>query len=1310
MAPFSSSHPVLRAWLWLALLPLFSNLAQAQETVCAKVKIEIKQELTLERQAFDATMKINNTTDTSVIDNVGIVVKVTDENGTPVTISDNPNDLSAKFFIRLTSKQAIDDIAGNGKVNPKTSAIIDWLLIPAPGSAGTSPLGKKYLIGATLNYRYAGENVVLNVSPDVITVKPLPLLTLDYFLPQEVQADDPITPEIEPIVPFTLGVRVKNTGFAAAKNLKIDSAQPKIIENRQGLLIGFKLTGSFLNDAPAQNTLLLPFGDVLANSSKMGRWIMETTLSGRFTEFTAKFTHSDELGGALTSLLQAVNAHALIRDVRVDLPGRDNVRDFLAKDGDVLRVYESDSADTEVLDRSSVANYSADGSNGYRLSFPATAGFAYVKLPDPFNGARALARVLRSDAKQLSPENAWLSQSRNANTKKLEYFVNFFDVNTSGIYSSEFKPPSTDPKPPVWQFIPDRVVKEAKPVSFIVEVTSPDGKPLTLNATPLPLGATFAQQAVDPQTPNIVRAVFDWTPAVGKAGLYPITYSASDGNLSAAISASIKVEANTPPPGPGTPSIDSPAPGAQVASLKPALAVQTSSNEQDPTTKVEFELYSDEAMTALVDSSVQNKISGAATVWNVSKTLNDNTRYWWRARATDGTVFSAWANGRFFVNLFNDPPNSFNLTSPAPNAAVDSLTPQLSWTNSVDKDGDIITYSVLLYKDIGLTQLVTQVADLPENSSGSTAWTVNLPLVNHAKYYWRVVAKDALGAQTPTPARPFVVNAGNSAPGTPVIRSPLAGSQSTSANTALTIQNSTDANNDTLRYVFEIDTVNTFDSSDKRSSGPVPQTNGETTSWLASNLVENKHYWWRVKAQDGSAESAWVGADFVLNAVNEAPPAPTVRNPGNGAWSATLQPTLEANPVQDPDGDTVHYQFQVFSDAALTKLVQSGSTVNNGTSWQVAQPLADKTTYYWRVRALDALELASDWSNAAQLHVSTGAYQDPTIAFMLPSKVAAPVISTDSGGTHKLVRIEWEGTDPNIEANIALYYSTSKTGFDGTLIIDGLSQSAGTVKGAYMWDAALVPPGAYYVYGVISDGRGSGKAYAAGAVVIPTAQQLGRIVADASGVLTTAETGKSASFNLRLGSAPSADVVIPLASSNVREGVVTPASVTFTPQNWSANQLVTVKGQNDCAPDGDQAYQVLSGKATSLDPNYIDASGTAVNLVNQDNGDLTGTTNNQNLHICGMVIVSVSQVDATTYDYVLRPELTNTGPTVAGVEARLTTVPAGVSLIQNSVNFGALAQGEHAKTNGTVTLRAGGNLSRGFFLLGSNFKWTVVAR
>src|SRR5690606_29110834 len=472
------------------------------------------------------------------------------------------------------------------------------------------PLGKKYLVGATLTYRYGGENQTLDLSPDVITVKPLPLLTLDYFLQEHVWADDPLTPEIEPTEPFTLGVRVKNNGQATAKNLKIDSAQPKIIENHMGLLINFTLTGSFVDDAPTQNTLLINFGDIAASTSKMGRWNMESTLAGKFTEFTARFTHADELGGAMTSILQATNAHMLIRDVRVDLPGRDLVKDFLAQDGDVLRVYESDSEDTEVTDRSAVAQLNAVSSGQtaqYSLSFPPTAGFVYVKLRDPFNGSKALGAVRRSDAKTLLADNVWLSKTRNEQSKQWEHWANFFDVNTTGSYNAEFQAPSQEPRPPVLQFIPERSVREEQQVSFLVEASSPDGLAVLLSAAPLPVGATLTPQAADPTAPGVARALFDWTPAKGSAGSYLISYTATDGERTATRAASIKVLANDVPAGPAQPEISAPVSGAHVTSLQPTLAVLASGLSTDPARQIQFELYQDEAMSQLVDSAVVDK-------------------------------------------------------------------------------------------------------------------------------------------------------------------------------------------------------------------------------------------------------------------------------------------------------------------------------------------------------------------------------------------------------------------------------------------------------------------------------------------------------------------------------------------------------------------------------------------------------------------------------------------------------------------------------------------------------------------------------
>lgn len=1317
-------HNMAHYWVvLLASLTLMSGTAVGaeDETVCARVKIEIKQELTLERQAFDAEMKISNSLDSGDISEVKVVVNFMDEQGNPVHASSDANDTSAKFFIRISNKQNISDVDGNGTVAAKSTAIINWLIIPAPGAAGANPFGKKYLVGAALTYKFGGETQRVDVSPDVIKVKPLPLLTLDYFLTQDVVADDPLTLPVEPTEPFTLGVRVKNNGYATAKNLKIESAQPKIIENEQGLLINFLLTGSYVNDAPVQNTLLIDFGDIAAATSKMGRWNMETTLAGKFTEFTAKFTHADELGGAMTSILQATNAHFLLRDVRVDLPGRDYVRDFLASDETGIFVYESDGPDTQVTDHSAVATLQTQAGSGnahYKLNFPATAGFVFARLPDPYDGTKALGRVVRSDAKELTSDNAWLSKTRNKDTKKWEYWINFFDVNSTGSYDSEFQAPSANPRPPVVQFVPERIVNETKQVSFLVEASSPDGRPVALTAAPLPAGATFVQQAADPQLPGHAIAIFDWTPPAGSAGDYLITYTAQDGVLSGARSARIKVETETPPPGPGTPTIVSPLSGAQVTSLKPILSVQTSTQARDPSTHVQFEVFADEAETQLVASETVEKAplsagNGAGSVqgptsWTVTATMQDNTPYWWRARAFDGTVYSAWSNARFFVNTFNDPPDAFNLASPAPNAEVDSVTPTLSWTNSHDKDGDIVRYRVDIFADAALTETVLSSPMIEADASGTTHWLLTQSLVNHSKYYWRVVAEDGLGAQMPSSARPFIVNTGNVAPTAPVVLSPADGGQSPTPTTVLTIQNSVDADRDLVTYIFELDSVNTFDSGDKRSSGPVIASSSGSTSWAVVDLIENKRYWWRIKAQDGRAESEWVVAHFLMNAQNEVPSTPSIRNPGNESWVASQQPSLEANPVEDPEEDRIRYHFEVYKDSGLTQRVVDDTSINS--ALLVAEPLVDKTTYWWRVRAVDAHNGASDWSLPAKIYVSTAPYQEPTVAVTSPATPIQPEIVQTPDGERKQVTLRWEGTDPNIEPTIGVYYDRTGTGFAGSLIVDGLRQSAGTQSGSYVWDVTGLSTGTYYVYAVIYDAKGVGRAYAPGAVVIAPAQQKGSVTITANTTLQTNEAGKTVTFYAKLGSMPAHDVVLNVASSNPKEGVPNPAVLTFTPQNWSVRQKVTVAGQNDCVVDGNQTYSVTAGNAQSRDPNYIGVSGRAVSIVNVDSKDLADTTDNAAIHLCRLRIISETQISDTRWEYVVSADMTNVGDALSGLVAKLIAAPKGLTIEEDILIFGAAGTGETVRTGDTIKIVTKRKYSASKFTSGVGFKWQVTTQ
>jgi len=106
------------------------------------------------------------------------------------------------------------------------------------------------------------------------------------------------------------------------------------------------------------------------------------------------------------------------------------------------------------------------------------------------------------------------------------------------------------------------------------------------------------------------------------------------------------------------------------------------------------------------------------------------------------------------------------------------------------------------------------------------------------------------------------------------------------------------------------------------------------------------------------------------------------------------------------------------------------------------------------------------------------------------------------------------------------------------------------------------------------------------------------VVGSASG--TTTEAGGTASFTVVLSGQPKADVVLPVASSNASEGVTSVTQLVFTPDNWSAPQAVTVTGQDDQVMDGDAAYQVTVGPASSDDETWAGQSSTPVELVNTD--------------------------------------------------------------------------------------------------------------
>lgn len=529
--------------------------ASAQEALCARVEIRIEQELTFEREGFEARLGVENGTP-DALSNFTVVLRFTDEAGEPVVscgvaqVANPPVD--AKFFHRAQPNQeAPATIPAGG------SARVAYLIVPAPGAARADdgaelPTGRLYYVGATITYTSAGRTEIVEVTPDDITVRPMPALELQYFLPGDVYGDDPFTSDVvEPMIPFPLGVRVLNhSAVAPARKLQIQSGQPEITANDLGLLVSFRLISTEVNDQPAQPTLLANLGDVAPGRSSVASWMMTASLSGKFIRFEGEISHAPEFGGALTSLIpaDAISTRRLLGRVLVDLPGRDGVRDFLATPsmtGDILTatLHESDT------DVASMPVPLISGATTSALSGPASARQStlvvgeiagpalYVRAPSPL-AADKLVHAVRSDGKILPAGNAWLSKTRDEDRNDV-YTLNLFDTLTEALpdasYTLTFTDASQENRPPVLQLSRSGSVTVRPGVAFslLATATDPDATIPVLSTGLLPDGAQFADAGDG-------TGLLTWTPSAGQIGDYVLLFRAADA-AGAAVSRTLRV-------------------------------------------------------------------------------------------------------------------------------------------------------------------------------------------------------------------------------------------------------------------------------------------------------------------------------------------------------------------------------------------------------------------------------------------------------------------------------------------------------------------------------------------------------------------------------------------------------------------------------------------------------------------------------------------------------------------------------------------------------------------------------------------------
>lgn len=238
------------------------------------------------RSAFKGTLEIDNGYGAASIQGIRVGLDIRDAEGNPA------ND---RFGITNPILHGLTGVHGSGVLGPNGRGTAQWTLMATRDAAPIAPT--VYAVGGTLRYiDPEGREIVAPLYPATITVYPDALLTLDYFQQRDVIGDDPFTAPVEPSEPFTLGLRVSNIGRGEARNLRITSAQPRIIENEKGLLIDFQILGIQVGNQPVSPSLMGSFGNLASGETKVARWLLTSSLMGRFTDYSATFEHVTGLG------------------------------------------------------------------------------------------------------------------------------------------------------------------------------------------------------------------------------------------------------------------------------------------------------------------------------------------------------------------------------------------------------------------------------------------------------------------------------------------------------------------------------------------------------------------------------------------------------------------------------------------------------------------------------------------------------------------------------------------------------------------------------------------------------------------------------------------------------------------------------------------------------------------------------------------------------------------------------------------------------------------------------------------------------
>jgi len=475
----------------------------------------------------------------------------------------------------------------------------------------------------------------------------------------------------------------------------------------------------------------------------------------------------------------------------------------------------------------------------------------------------------------------------------------------------------------------------------------------------------------------------------------------------------------------------------------------------------------DQQTISLVVDVQDDDMDGLADTWETNNGLDPTDPN----DASDDPDLDGMTNYDEYVagtdpNVY-DGPAAPVLTTPIAGEEVSAASPDLFWTNAVDPQGEVLTYTVEVYEDAALTTLLTSATAVAEDASGTSTWKVDVLLTENAEIWWRARATDAWVDGPWSTEESFVVNALNEAPDTPVLTAPIGGETAATVTPTLSWSEAADIDGDALSYEVEVwDEDGALVASAADVLG-----DGLAATWTVDvDLAEDAVYTWTARAVDDEGlVGDWAQEEaFFVSADNGAPSDVVFVAPLDGSVLPIVAPTLEVTESNDPEGGAVRYRFEIDTVSTFDSGDYVEVTVDDPW-WDLAadgEALPEDTTVFARARAIDEADIASQPDTISFFVAGTN---DPP---SMPELVA-PMDGAEGDGAPTL-----EVTDPVDPEGGVVYVEFIMTRDPELTDVVATGEVVVSGEGTTVWTVDASVEGTVYWTARARDGEGATTAWA----------------------------------------------------------------------------------------------------------------------------------------------------------------------------------------------------------------------------------------